>query len=204
MIDFEKEIKKARIENISNVRAEIKTKEMQKKINNYASNFDLKVEDVENEIMNNDMFIPIFCKDPLKQNICETKVSDYIKNIEGIFDYIKYSNKHPKYVVNGEITNEKPKIGKNIDFHFKFNDKIFYGSIKHTQNNGGAQDNQYNDVCTFLEHCNKKDEGNIYFLAIVDGKYYDNKIEKMKLNYESNNVKILRHYEIITFLSNLK
>jgi predicted 3-demethylubiquinone-9 3-methyltransferase (glyoxalase superfamily) len=96
---------------------------------------------------------------------------------------------------------------KSIDFTFNLvaNEKYnFYCSHKYIKAlNGGAQDNQYNDIRNFLRNCDKKSEGNNYFIAICDDPYFTSKIETLNNDFGSNNVITLTIDELEDYLLNI-
>ena len=49
----------------------------------------------------------------------------------------------------------------------------FYVSHKFTMMDGGAQDNQYQDLKQFLECAHANVDPHVFFLAVCDGAYYD-------------------------------
>lgn len=73
---------------------------------------------------------------------------------------------------------------KSIDFtwnyHYKDKTLKFYATHKHTSEDGGAQDNQFNDVKEFNSNAMVCDDNNIYFFSITDGAYYSRKYVKDK------------------------
>lgn len=69
--------------------------------------------------------------------------------------------------------------GKSIDLHFCYKHQdapfglSFFASMKHTNDEGGGQDNQCVDVCNFIQKAkNNSNVKNVLF-AVVDGPYYE-------------------------------
>lgn len=201
--DYQIEYKKQLKENILNVRKQINNHDFVIKIKNHAEKYNREVEEVKLKIMEDDMFAEIFAKDPTKQNIYENLAAKYIKNLPIVKEFRKLPNNSKMFVVNGEISTKRENDVKSIDFTFKVKNKTIYASHKYIKAFGGAQDNQYNDIRTFLRNCNKLNQGDIYFIAICDGPYFETKIKNLIEEFGSNNVAILNIYELENFLNSL-
>ena len=89
----------------------------------------------------------------------------------------------------------KPKEAagiKSIDFCWKMNiDGIeynCYASHKHTNEAGGSQDNQFNDLMEFASNANQNTDTSCLFFAIADGKYYQKSKDgfKTKIDYANS------------------
>lgn len=122
------------------------------------------------------------CKDPSKQNIYEIEGLNWLKNYPELEDVAKPYN--PELVLKDGVIlarngKKDPNTSKSIDVIFKIGKTCFVGTMKYTKNSGGAQDNQFNDVCNFLHHgIGLKD---VKVIALVDGEYYtSDKIEQLK------------------------
>jgi len=61
---------------------------------------------------------------------------------------------------------------KSIDFQINIGQKRVYLMHKYTKSVGGAQDNQCNDIRTFLTHAIKNDNKDQIFVSLLDGEYY--------------------------------
>lgn len=186
-VDYEREVKRKRQENIREVVKDINTKNMQEKIRNYAERHDMHKNFVEQKILDDPHFAMKFAKDPLKQSIHEKVAAKYIKSLHFIknFKTLPSGGKNAKYVgPTGVSVGKNYGKAKSIDFKFEFNENIFFATHKYTGAEGGAQDNQYNDVKQFiLEVVNMKQSDIVpdyyHFFAILDGPYYK-KHERLK------------------------
>ncbi len=194
---------------------------MVKKIITYCNKSGYDYDDVVRKIKEDKMFAFHFAKDPGKQNIFENLAGEYIEGIEFISNYRKLpsSGKKAKYIIEGSILDVVAKENakatsetKSIDFYWEYNNKEFYALHKYTREGGGAQDNQYTDAKLFIKHANKSISPRRYFLAIVDGDYYDtwdseaksSKIENLKKESDKGNrVYALRIGELYELLKNI-
>lgn len=208
-VDFKKEIHLQRKRNAKEARLNrfIRDKSTNQKLIDYAKEWGYDIEKVIKKYETDPKFRIFFMKDPNKQSFHEKLQLDLIRgwvDKDFITDFYKVPNNEPLYVVDGELKDEKIDDSKNIDLLFSLGSCKFVSSLKHTNEKGGAQDNQYSDIKNFLRNCNKKDNGNTYFLAIVDGDYYTSKIGLLNEKFGSRNVKILSvnnlHEYLIQFL----
>lgn len=169
----ENEKKKARKENLINVRKDINKKWVLEKINNFIENrdSDYTVQQIIDQIMKNDLVAEMFAKDPSKQNISEKLCSLYLN-----WKLLPQSGKQAiRFNTDGDIVATKTLGGgKCADFFIKNR----YITQKYTgKNTGGAQDNQMDDVITFLINASKKHKCG----ACVDGWYWEEAGNKEKL-----------------------
>lgn len=169
----ENEKKKARKENLINVRKDIDKKWVLEKINNFIENrdSDYTVQQIIDQIMKNDLVAEMFAKDPSKQNISEKLCSLYLN-----WKLLPQSGKQAvRFNTDGNIVATKTLGGgKCADFFIKNR----YITQKYTgKNTGGAQDNQMDDVITFLINASKKHKCG----ACVDGWYWEEAGNKEKL-----------------------
>ena len=161
-----------------------------RKIHTYCKRFGYTAARVEDKIQSDELFASCFTKDPAKQNIFEKLAGEYIESIELISDYktLPTDKKNAKYVIDGNVTEKKggTSKAKSIDFQWTCADKNFYASHKYIREGGGAQDNQYPEIKTFIEQANYSEKETSFFFAITDGNYFDTKdgnrtkIEKLK------------------------
>lgn len=182
-------IEKLKIEarkiNLKILREEIENSWVEEKIENHLKrnpHIKLDKEEIKNKIMEDDLIASFFAKDPAKQNISEKYFAKVIKNIDGVSNFENLPSNTKVFVKNGEIMqDEKRAIGiKSIDYSFYFKDALFICSQKYTKDRGGAQDNQFNDVVSFL--VNSRELKDAIPMALVDGNYYtENKKEELKL-----------------------
>ena len=159
----ENEKRKARKENIIQVRKEIKLSWVKEKIKNHIILFDglFNEEEIIEGILNNDIIASKFCKDPSKQNISE-KLAERILNSKKLPAAGKNAI---RFTDTGDISAIATNNTKSADFYFQG----YYATQKYTNEKGGAQDNQRNDVIDFLKRGSLKHK----VAAILDGAYWD-------------------------------
>ena len=155
---------KARLNNIEEVRQDINESWVQDKINSHILAFNgiFSVEEITEAILSNDIVASKFCKDPGKQNISE-KLAEKVLGISKLpaqgKNCIRFNEK-------GDIVSISSGNTKSADFYYNG----YYATQKYTNEKGGAQDNQRDDVIHFL----KFGSINYKVAAIVDGNYWDN------------------------------
>lgn len=178
---LQNEISNSRQKNVSHLFENYMNEDYQLKIKNYCKKFGLKPEEVNNKLKSKDYFVAsVFAKDPLKQNITETLVENILKSPKlpaGGKNCIRFDEV-------GNITNKKGNnVSKSADFYIN---GVYY-TQKYTNENGGAQDNQFADVEQFLRNGSKTTKVG----AILDGEYWSSKREVLKKDFDKNpNVKI--------------
>jgi hypothetical protein len=166
---------------------------LQKKIDNYIVKYgDILTKEEVIEAIKTNIFAAIqFAVAPGRQNPVEKWIidnTDFKKMATTGAEAVSFSPEGG--IVYGETGGVN---SKTADF-CREGDEFIY-TQKYTKEKGGAQDNQYNDVCTFLSY------GSIYHKvgAIVDGEVWDTEWkEKLKRQFEGNeNVVITSMNEIL-------
>lgn len=165
--------------NINEVISLLGTKELNKKIETFLEKMPTATkEQVEEKIRTDELFAAVFAKDPLRQNIGEKVFCEYI----GAKTLPQSGKKAIRFSSEGKIISTK-QLGcsKAADFHIG----SYYLTQKYTgENEGGAQDNQYEDVVRFLTI------GSISHkvCACVDGWYWEEneKRNKLKMLFSNN------------------
>jgi len=89
--------------------------------------------------------------------------------------------------------NNSFKNTKTFDFKsLTVDNKIEYYYAKYTNEEGGAQDNQYKDAVSFIDQANlyyKKNKfSDIKFILILDGNYYIKKMNDIKKLINHSNI----------------
>ncbi len=190
-IDYQQKYQELLQENIDSVRRDIDAPYMTLKIENYGKKFGLPIAFVRRKIMIDNIFALNFAKDPSKQSYNQTLAREFIAENPNInfVEQLPSSGKGAMFAVNGILkTNddltpqEKAAKLKSIDFHWTVTGKSgcvyqIYASHKYTKDEGGAQDNQYSDLCKFMENARPNTSDRIYYLAIGDGEYYQRRRE---------------------------
>jgi hypothetical protein len=122
-----------------------------------------------------------FRKDPGKQSVHESAQIEWIRT-HGYPDIYKPpAGKGGFYLANGELTSaavRPPAATKTLDMHSPSN--AMWGVAKNTEEEGGAQDNQYRDVKQFIveivaffnKTIDAPDDRAKKFMFFLDGAYY--------------------------------
>lgn len=184
--------------NRNNLRKEINQKWVETKIINFLQKHSLKmsIDEVKDIIINDntaigDFFASVFAKDASRQNLGEGAIANIIAQIKGIENFQNLPSSNNLYLKNGEIQklDTKPIGLKNIDFMFTYKNYTCVCTQKYTKAKGGAQDNQYNDVLSFLNEANQIKRDDLIAIIIVDGEYYSkDKMENLKSVCINSNV----------------
>ena len=168
---------KARKRNIEEVRKDIDKAWVKEKIKNHIIAFDglFTYDEVKQQILSNDLVASKFCKDPSKQNISEilaAKVLGWEKKPSQGSKCIRFND-------DGDIVSTSAGNTKSADFQ----ELGYYITQKYTEGEGGAQDNQRNDVIDFLKRGSIKHK----VMAVVDGDYWDFKYKAILIEEFKNN-----------------
>lgn len=171
LVEIEKQ--NARKKNIVQVRQEIDSTWVQEKIDNFNQRYGqiFSFENIRHEILTNDIVAACFAKDPGKQNISEKLAADMLH-----WDLLPQSGKNAvRFTKEGDMVATKTLGGGKCADFFEHG---VYITQKYTGNNeGGAQDNQMDDVITFLLNASKQYKCG----ACVDGWYWDEAGHKQQL-----------------------
>lgn len=206
MINYEEKEKEKRLENIKLFRSSINEKSTTIKIKNWAEKNNLEFEYVKYKILIDDVFSLNFIKEPSRQNLHENLAAEEISSwhdviIRETFQVLPKSGDKAKVIdEKGDIVflnniDHSKNHSKTIDFEWESCDSeageilYFFASHKYTKENGGAQDNQYNDIKNFMQLAKLNDKKNQIFIAICDGEYYQKRepTNKGKTKLESLN-----------------
>ena len=181
-LDYEPLEREHREKNIKLLYNSLNDESLREKVNNFAEKFDLSPKFVLQKIIDDPIFGLSFAKDPGKQSFHEATAISFIQNLPLISNAIKLPSggKNAIYVINGNLIKGKDKTSdtdaKSIDFYWEYRrgKKLlkFYATHKYTKVSGGSQNNQEKDAKQFLENTRKCNSNDIFFFAILDGKYY--------------------------------
>mgnify|MGYP003148930489 CR=1 FL=1 len=156
--------------------AEKRSKWLLEKVENYIERFSLddSVEDILVKIKEDYLFAATFAKDPNKQNIAETiQLEELSKYCE--VKKLSNSGKNALYISSDKVNSTK---GKTKSLDAIINDT--YCSLKYTNADGGAQDNQRKDIELFLDAAKTCKED---FAAIVDGIHWEKHLPELISEY---------------------
>lgn len=182
LIDFEKGEEEKRRKNLSELYQNMDSPGFKTKVKNYAEKFQYSYPYLIKRIKEDSSFAMQFAIDPSKQSFHQAYAAEFISKLPFINDFqiCSVNGKKALYIIEGKIIDganiSDKKTSKSIDFNWKyvFNDKVlnFYATHKHTKEEGGAQDNQFNDVQVFHENASNCKDENAFFFSITDGIYY--------------------------------
>ena len=159
------------------------------KVFNHISKCNLQssTKDILNEIVSSSLVASFFSKDPKKQNISEKSQMEYLnQKLNRVVSkpsclYIMADGKIEKHFKHPSGATAKSIDFQSIDNSDGFDCQEYYFA-KVTEQGGGAQDNQWADVRSFIDGAKKnleiiKSEKGDYslgpkFIAIVDGHFY--------------------------------
>lgn len=192
MNTFENLVKQREQELISNnlidLRKNIDNSDYSFKISNYCEKFHFNIKEIKEQILTNNVVASFFIKDPFKQNFVEKLVAQLLKTTT-----LPQQGKNCiRFTKSGDICSKKaPDTTKSVDFCIN----NIYITQKYTRNAGGMQDNQYKDVVDFLIKGSLKNK----VAAILDGDYWDDKRNELKIYFSNNsNVSILSMNDILS------
>lgn len=168
--------KKARLANIDEVRKDIDKPWVQEKIKNHVEAFDgvMTEAEVRDAILTNIIVASKFCKDPGKQNISEKLAIEVL----GVKKLPSQGKNCIRFNDNGDIVSTSAGNTKSADFMYG----EYYATQKYTDGEGGAQDNQRNDVIDFLKRGSIKHK----VAAVVDGVYWDKYRDVIRAEFSNN------------------
>lgn len=168
--------KKARLKNIEEVRRDIDKPWVQEKITNHIAAFNgiMTAEEVREAILNNIIVASKFCKDPGKQNISEKLAIEVLR----VKKLPSQGKNCIRFNDNGDIVSTSSGNTKSADFMYG----EYYATQKYTDGDGGAQDNQRNDVIDFLKRGSIKHK----VAAVVDGIYWDKYRDVIRAEFANN------------------
>ncbi len=205
---YTSKIKQRWQENIKEVRELLANgdEDFMTKITNASNRWGISEEEIIKSVSNDLVAAAHFAKDPIKQNIYELTAAEYISNIEGITDFENLPN-NKLAVIKGEIRDKKDAKStsgaKSIDFFWHYKGRKVYASHKHTNQEGGAQDNKYQDLQNFIREARENKDKEIVFIAIADGPYYNNSRMEAMRGMCTPSVKVCHIYELEKTLKNL-
>lgn len=165
---------------------------------NRNQHLELSVEDIQDQISNNELIASFFAKDPSRQNISEKYFAQVVKNIEGVEHFSNLPSSTRWFLVDGVVAEvlSKPVGLKSLDYIFAYKNKRVVATQKYTKADGGAQDNQYNDLVAFLQNSfNMEDD--VLAIVLADGEYYTKRrLDTLKSINTNDNVIVCSVFEL--------
>ena len=207
--DYDSAVNEQRKKNILEVRETLDTKNMKEKIQNFSAKNGFTEEEVLGEIMSSELFAASFAIEPSRQSIHEKTAAKFLNSLPSISDFINLPATAKLFVVDGKITTERTKDIKSVDFTFKSSknrDLNFFASHKYTgTGKGTTQKHQYSEIRRFLENSQNAKDPNNFFIAILDGPYYqrNNYINKLNSEFSSFNVRVLQSHQVDSYIEEI-
>lgn len=159
--------------------------------NNYTE--DAFIQTSLDAVHNKEMFaLGIYVKNDKKQNSAEECQTNYLKDrFSPLVDVkgLPKSGSGALFIKDGKIGKTKGTT-KSLDIHisYTYSGKTLdiYGTLKHIDNNGGAQDNQFKDLILTNQELVKNSNPDIYTITIVSGTYFRKDKIKTLQSYEND------------------
>ena len=170
------------LESKANVLNELNAKDkgIEQRIKTFCENFGEDPLKVEQKIRNDPMFAAHFAKKPKGMGFHEKVAGEWLNETLGLeVTTLPKSGKNALYVTSdGVITKinegETPP-SKSLDFMWEKNGIIFYAMHKYTEQSGGSQDNQFNEMKKTLQNFQRASNPTKRLIIIVDGPYYNDR-----------------------------
>lgn len=165
-------------------------KNQERRDEKYAEEHDVSLSYIRYKKRTNTDFLLLFAKNPTRETIHQAYAIETIKKNLPYFSSfcaLPAGGKNAKYIIGGEIVGQEERkkaesAVKSIDaegtISLPGSEIHVYFSLKYTKDAGGAQDNQYADLISFLKEGAKSKEKDVYFVALADGEYYQKRETK--------------------------
>ncbi len=188
-IDFETAVCKRRMQNAGEMKrpSVLTSQALVEKVAAFAEKWNLSPETIYAKIQTDWLFSLHFAKDPGRQSIHQKIAADFIsKSLSPLvndFRTLPSGGNTSKWVCNGGVFSQGElvergvdKTARTIDFEWSVERAgrtlRFYASHKFTGDEGGSQNNQYEDLKKFIDCIRKARSQDVFFLAIADGPFY--------------------------------
>lgn len=165
---------KKEVENLDFIAANLNPRfqSMHEKISGYR---DITRRELFETLKENDM-LSIIAKEPGRQGIHENAFRSLLNAKLSKLNWSKLNNSGNGALYLNQIglvvkKSDSSRYTKSLDFRIKSNSKTCYVMHKYVEQAGGAQDNQVNDMRTFLDCASKNKDSGLFFAAVLDGEY---------------------------------
>lgn len=210
-VNYAKASKTQRKANLKLINETTLTKEKLKKIKNYAARKGLSIKECKQEFKKSKLFRSLFLPEVSRQNVFEKAFFAYLMDTFGIESVVKLQTvgNNALFLDDGRVVSAVQKSddnrSKSIDFELFVDGTRFLISHKYTENEGGAQDNQYTDVHLFLQEAKSLKEAHTVCIAVVDGDYYkrNGRLQFLQKKYNSKNVKVITSEKLAWLIKSL-
>lgn len=199
-IDFDKAIRDRMEENRKALQEQLLTNKLDKavsqKIENYSQRYGYTVDSVVKELATNEHLQNHILVDPIRQSIHQDLMEQALIEHCTAEGYTYFSSKELKstYLVDGQLTNKKPEtcdVNKSVDFLVSTDNTTYALTLKYTGGEGGAQDNQFNDVINYLGEAREGAEYRgqpLVVGAVLEGAYYRKRMPEIKSKFEADHI----------------
>jgi hypothetical protein len=183
--DYVEAERQARLANAAELRENLRSPDLKEKVNKWSKRNGFEPEFVTYKFLTDDTFALNFIKDPVKQSFHQRIAAEHLRTrvpLISRFTMLPAGGTMALYAVNGLVVNGETisqtsaSHGKSIDFEWVFDYRgktlKVLATHKHTKENGGGQDLQYEDVRKFLVEAKLSKSLDTFYFAICDGPYY--------------------------------
>ena len=159
---------------------------IEQRIKTFCDNFGFDKSDVAQKIRADDMFAAHFAKKPKGMGFHEKVAGEWLNETLGLeVTTLPKSGKNALYVTSDgvitEINEGETPPSKSLDFMWEKNGITFYAMHKYTEQSGGSQDNQFNEMVKTLQNFLRATNRTKRLIVIVDGPYYNSqRMSKLK------------------------
>ncbi len=153
-------------------------------VESFAQRLGLHPELVWHSLCTDDAAAPHFAKDPGKQSLHEKAAALWVAALPGIsnFDNLPSDGPVAQYILGGRVVSGEAMVSadtpKSVDFRWEISlDGLpvltYYASHKFTQDDGGAQENQFRDLLAFAKEASQlRIDNGTRVLCLADGPFY--------------------------------
>ena len=192
--DYEAEKKKLYSQNLSEVMRATRSKWLRLKVRLFSEKFDFREKEVIGKIKRDKILAANFIKDPGRQNFYQSQALKFLNSMSCVKSAIQLpaAGKNALFIINGKLGKKSDFkkrdliTNKSLDFKIMLTDgTIILASHKYTKDSGGAQDNQKNDLITFIQNAKHYKGSEYTFMTIADGDFYQQKSIQEELRLAS-------------------
>ena len=176
--DYTLAIQQARIRNVAQFRSTLTHSNTIQKLQNYAERHQHEFETILYKAKTDDIFAEQFAIDPIKQSIHEKTAAAHIKktlplcfNFQNLPTNALYLHQLAPLPTESNFSHSK-SIDFSWDYSLGTSSLNAYATHKFTDQEGGAQENQYNDLIRFIEEASPLHTPSLGFFVLCDGPYY--------------------------------
>lgn len=196
---YEELLNNQQLENIKHASLHSEDEEYREKIIQLSKLLNIPYQQIVEEGKKNLLVAYSYAKNAKKQNIIEPLIEKKLKKkYDNVEKMISNGKESIRFDINGNIVkgrknNISTDITKSVDFKLTINGKIYYLTQKYTCGEGGAQDNQFEDIKKFISWANNNKNRDYGIGAIIDGSFFTEK----RIDFLKNEFKDVKDFIII-------